>query len=1082
MSNKINNTGYLEGAPTEKNNYNIIPNNKITMKDVKKNLMAIKLDKKGKPIGIEFMDPGKDYEFDKTYAVLEVPKYQAGVQHGSQQEEEYEWEGKPLDPNWKAPFMPFASTPEIKKAYNDWYQANKLKKYNIKDKDSTTTGYHKMPDGTMMKDDEMYQGGGSMYTPGDQSIHLPDKPNYDLEQQLDLIDKYAKQKLLSREQVGGFEDQRGTDRQFFADRDTFMADYSKKWTATGKNKNFSQVSPEREQMRKDAFKAWDKYNTRNINPTVQDYAQNGPQGTGQGAQFMIPDKDYGSDDTYAMLEVPKYQGGAQYGPQQEEEYKPMYPYTEGANIPKPQQQQYGPQQSSPQQGYQQLYPNTEGMNFTPTEEELDMMDLNNETADVNQFNQSFVPNKPNEAPNFDMNQAISKAENALGESSNNELAPYQQDNFPNIQFFNPYGGIDMPTAATTLGQSIANKDTLGTVLSATKFGLAGARNVFGGMGSQNRKNQTMKDYYKKLREDGNVTALEDGGEFNILDMFKTGGMKDEEFLTGEFITGMEEYHKMYDQANAEIEKGEYYSTVDGDIAEVVGSSHGRDGGEKVIMEKGDRILTDHTKLGAKNAKYVRDNYDLNIKAKNTYADVLDKFRNKSGFGKLVQEEEGLLKKLKDQEDIKDDSTKDLNTKFLQKKLEEITAKKSPIEEARKFLYDELFELQEKDKPAEERANFQDGGGLSQYQPGGGDGKTAAKVDVREGQSLTMEGFFGNVNSEEYKKFVAENRQWFDFSNFDPTKRGDVTRLQEAYNLKARATGGNLVRVDGKFGEQTSSMVMGLNASPWAGLKNQEIGMTGPEVSLTEQQILGNSKPKTIEEQVAEIDSLYDNEEDKRKALNALLLPDQYPMVPEGTQPVLKNTRRYDRVEAAQIDPEAYLQTLYDQSGAAQSRTEGLPDAVRNASNANIDANTQKALAAAMLQIDEGNIKSKNNAEVINARTQMREEDARVMDNLSFEKRQLTADAKTDLAFQNYFDKNQEVNLGNFNTVNAINNANARYDNIQFDGNGYIVRDKPNFNNTLSGVTAGTRTFGNSNYSDKEIEEALRLYENNKKTS
>ena len=78
MNNKINKTGYLKGSQTEKNNYNIIPGGDITMKNVEKSLLAIKLGKDGKPIGMEFMDPNKEYEFDDTYAVLEVPKYQFG--------------------------------------------------------------------------------------------------------------------------------------------------------------------------------------------------------------------------------------------------------------------------------------------------------------------------------------------------------------------------------------------------------------------------------------------------------------------------------------------------------------------------------------------------------------------------------------------------------------------------------------------------------------------------------------------------------------------------------------------------------------------------------------------------------------------------------------------------------------------------------------------------------------------------------------------------------------------------------------------------------------------------------------------
>ena len=569
--------------------------------------------------------------------------------------------------------------------------------------------------------------------------------------------------------------------------------------------------------KEDSINKYNKHNHINANKiTMKNVKKNliavklDKKGKPVGIEFMQPGKDYDFDDAYSVLEMPQYQvGGTQTGPQQVDpnsnQYQQLFPYTDGAVAPQP--QQFGPQQinqDSTSLATQKYEPMMMTDYTAPTDEELDKMDFDTDFENIQNFNTNFSgPQAP--SPQGSIQEAV--AEDKII-SSNAELAPFEQDEFPNIQFFNPYGGVDLPTAATVLGQSIQNKDTLGTVASSVKLAAGLGRNVVGGMGQANRTNETMKEYYRKLREDGNVTALKKGGQ---LDMYKKGGMKDEEFLTGEYITGMDEYDKMYQMVNAKIENGEYYATVEGDIAEVVGESHnGKNGGESVIMDKGDRILTDHTKLGASNAKYIRDNYDLKVKAKNTYADVLDRFKTKSGFGKLIKEEEDIHKKLEEQEKVNHSGTKDLNTKFLQDKLKEITDKKSPMEEARKGLYNELFELQEKDKPVSERADFQDGGDLPQYQSGG---EGAAKVDVREGQSLTVEGFFGNVNSEEYKKFVAANRHWFDFTNFDPTKRGDVTKLQDAYNAQ---TDGNRVRVDGKFGEQTASMVMSLDASPWAG--------------------------------------------------------------------------------------------------------------------------------------------------------------------------------------------------------------------------------------------------------------------------
>ena len=69
-----------------------------------------------------------------------------------------------------------------------------------------------------------------------------------------------------------------------------------------------------------------------------------------------------------------------------------------------------------------------------------------------------------------------------------------------FQFFNPYSGFDIPTAASTLGSSIENGDTLGTIGSGLKLATGLARNVFGGMGQARRNNYLQKQYYEKQRE------------------------------------------------------------------------------------------------------------------------------------------------------------------------------------------------------------------------------------------------------------------------------------------------------------------------------------------------------------------------------------------------------------------------------------------------------------------------------------------------------------------------------------------------------------------------------------------------------
>lgn len=116
------------------------------------------------------------------------------------------------------------------------------------------------------------------------------------------------------------------------------------------------------------------------------------------------------------------------------------------------------------------------------------------------------------------------------EEEGNNLTPPDIKGGEPFQFFNPYSGFDIPTAASTLGSSIESGDTLGTVGSGLKLATGLARNFFGGMGQQRRRDYLEKQYYEKQREGMTGTGREqmlrfggyyqEGGEG---DMVRYGG-------------------------------------------------------------------------------------------------------------------------------------------------------------------------------------------------------------------------------------------------------------------------------------------------------------------------------------------------------------------------------------------------------------------------------------------------------------------------------------------------------------------------------------------------------------------------------
>lgn len=72
------------------------------------------------------------------------------------------------------------------------------------------------------------------------------------------------------------------------------------------------------------------------------------------------------------------------------------------------------------------------------------------------------------------------------------------------------------------------------------------------------------------------------------------------------------------------------------------------------------------------------------------------------------------------------------------------------------------------------------------------------------------GLYGGVTTEGVNETIQANKNWYDFSNFDPTDKEDVMAFQRAYNAR---TTGRKVKVDGRFGPQTKSITPGINLKP-----------------------------------------------------------------------------------------------------------------------------------------------------------------------------------------------------------------------------------------------------------------------------
>jgi hypothetical protein len=499
-----------------------------------------------------------------------------------------------------------------------------------------------------------------------------------------------------------------------------------------------------------------------------------------------------------------------------------------------------------------------------------------------------------------LNQKIVDRHNKIKEVDDSPINDYNSQNPQSNQMYNPYGGVDLASAASLFGRSMKEGDAGMGILSGAKLGLGLGRNIMGGYSTQNRNeyvDQWSQDQDTKARN-GNYEQFQDGGSyltredidsikrdtqidftdegannlfqrtptqqqsapqsdvnlgkykdvgyFDVLqnkedsisltntsknphnqDTVKTvldeirglnpgkdlnfdytpnledGGMARK--LTGEYAEGLANENP--DKAVAELEKGEYMQSPDGEIAEVEGKTH-EEGGEKMTaeqMEAGTKVISDNLKIGAENAKAFKDKYDIKISAKDTYATVIDKASKKIGLKSVVEEQEEVIKTIEKNQDTTQTNTQKLNLQFLSKKLQELEQKKAPLEEARKAITDDVYERQEASKPKEKQSTVMEDGGsidsafvkslaekhgvnydsayqmVQEFKNGGGyvpkyqDGKNEQEVTTQTGknpfiftnpesQPMTDENRFaaGTVNTENYSERMMA--LWREFPN------------------------------------------------------------------------------------------------------------------------------------------------------------------------------------------------------------------------------------------------------------------------------------------------------------------------------
>lgn len=239
-----------------------------------------------------------------------------------------------------------------------------------------------------------------------------------------------------------------------------------------------------------------------------------------------------------------------------------------------------------------------------------------------------------------------------------------------------YGADDIGSRFTQMGRGIGRMrsegyddlstgvktaNVVGTVMSGIGGVLGLARNVFSGMASEQgtRTNIRLAQEREARQRRQSQMRYKDGGGVYLgpNNRFDSGS------LTGEYLYPLPK--SMEDQANVEVEKGEYVEQPGEAPMEAMGQKHA-DGGTPVSLEEGTEVITDDTTIESDFAKYIRDTYGIKATPKDTYATLMDRYKAKIGLESAYDDQKKALDKLKKNDKIDDENTRRLNASVLSK--------------------------------------------------------------------------------------------------------------------------------------------------------------------------------------------------------------------------------------------------------------------------------------------------------------------------------------------------------------------------------------------------------------------------------
>lgn len=256
-----------------------------------------------------------------------------------------------------------------------------------------------------------------------------------------------------------------------------------------------------------------------------------------------------------------------------------------------------------------------------------------------------------------------------------------------VNIVNPYGNIGLEASLNYAGGGFGSGNygqaAVGTGLSLLK----GARNFLTGYSTGKENKRVGQEYTDKTFDrTPNYAYGQQGGNYKNSDIIAQNAITDQ----GQGNVNLE--------GGGKNKVGEYVLRTTGQLQPVIGDRHINGEGVDTRLNDGDMVINDSdmksSRLTAKNAKELKDRFNLsNMKGK-THAQAVTAVGSLLGTNKLEKEKASVLEQIEKANKIKDVDSKQLSLSVLTQKIAGINEKLNTLAEPRREIAQFIFELQE----------------------------------------------------------------------------------------------------------------------------------------------------------------------------------------------------------------------------------------------------------------------------------------------------------------------------------------------------------------------------------------------------